>query len=94
MSDWLDGLLDGEYDFTIYSRKNARAELAQLRATIAELEATVEQAREVIAITHELSLLPRLRYETNKWLSAHPAAVSPENTVKPRSIIDAYADGM
>jgi hypothetical protein len=64
---------------------SARAELAQLRATIAELEATVEQARE---------LLDSLPYDEviEAWLTAHPAAVSPENTAKPRSIIDPYAD--
>lgn len=36
--EWLDGLLNGDYDFTVYSRKNARAELAQLRAAADELQ--------------------------------------------------------
>jgi len=60
----------------------ARAELADLRARLKSAEmysttdaviSTLSEARTVIELTHELSMLPRLRYETGKWLKDHPA---------------------
>lgn len=65
--EWLDGLLNGDYDFTVYSQKNARAELAALRAQVADQAIELHEAYVLLTAINFVSQ----NAEVEAWLAAN-----------------------